>query len=103
MRPLSRLLAIALSLAFLLAAAAVPATAQASNQVSDEPVVVCTYSTDCGSLVDWTAPPECQALTDDEYAVWLVYVDWVDGYTDSGAELSNEQIVLYTECWGWWF
>jgi hypothetical protein len=45
----------------------------------------------------------CEGLTDDDYALWSAYVDYVDGYVDTAPDLTDEQVDRYAACWGYWF
>ena len=59
---------------------------------------------DASSPTGWSVEPDpCVGLTDEENALWVAYVDWVNGYSETGPNLSAEQIDRYGACWGWWF
>jgi hypothetical protein len=59
---------------------------------------------DRSSPTGWSVEPDpCAALTDDENQRWSNYVDFTNGYLDTGPSLTDEQIELYGACWGWWF
>ena len=59
---------------------------------------------DASSPTGWSVEADpCTGLTDEEYALWAVYVDWSNGYFESGPDLTPEQIDRYGACWGWWF
>lgn len=56
------------------------------------------------SPTGWSIEPDpCAGLTDDEYALWATYVDFTNGYFDTGPTLTDEQIDQFGACWGWWF
>lgn len=56
------------------------------------------------SSTGWSIEPDpCDGLTGEQYALWAVYVDYVNGYLDSGPDLTAEQVDRYLACWGWWF
>jgi len=59
---------------------------------------------DDASPTGWSLEPNpCIGLTDDEYALWAAYVDFHNGYLETGPELTTEQVDRYGACWGWWF
>jgi hypothetical protein len=59
---------------------------------------------DASSSTGWSIEPDpCDGLSGEEYDLWAAYVDYVNGYFDSGPGLTAEQIDRYGACWGWWF
>jgi hypothetical protein len=58
---------------------------------------------DAESPSGWSVPNPCVGLTEDQSALWALYVDWVNGYFDTGPSLTADQVERYGDCWGWWF
>jgi len=55
---------------------------------------------DPASATGWSVEPDsCASLTDAEYLLWVDYDNFVNGYADSGPQLTDEQISLYGICW----
>ncbi len=61
--------------------------------------VVCTDSGGCGDVWTPEPSPECANLTDEEYQLWIDYDTFINGYSDTGLDLTDEQIDLYGMCW----
>lgn len=58
---------------------------------------------DPASPKGWSVPADpCIGLTDDEQLLWAWYVDYVNGYYETGPTLTGQQIDQYGACWGWW-
>jgi hypothetical protein len=63
-----------------------------------------SWYVDASSPTGWSiAPDPCIGLREEESSLWAWYVDWVNGYFDSGPHLTSEQINRYGACWSWWF
>ena len=59
---------------------------------------------DPSSPAGWSIEPDpCEGLTDDEYTLWATYVDFHNGYLETGPSLTDRQVDRYGACWGWWF
>jgi len=61
--------------------------------------VVCSHSGGCVDMWTPQPSPECANLTDDEYQLWMEYDSFVNGYVDTGPDLTDEQVDLYGMCW----
>lgn len=59
---------------------------------------------DPASPTGWSVEPDpCIGLTDDEYLLWQAYQDFVNGYTETGPDLTGQQVEQYGACWAWSF
>jgi hypothetical protein len=56
---------------------------------------------DAASPAGWSvAPDPCLALTGEDWILWITYLDFLYGYSDSGPTLGDAQVGLYAGCWG---
>jgi hypothetical protein len=60
---------------------------------------------EAASPTGWAVEADpCASLPLDDWDLWAWYVDWANGwYYETGPDLTDEQVALYTQCWGWWF